>query len=64
MPMNKVDQTFEIEQEQFDWLGETAEKYGLTDEAKALRVLLDFAIQDGDSDLIFSDENMRCRFCG
>ena len=64
MPMNKVDQTFEIEQEQFDWLGETAEKYDLADEAKALRVLLDFAIQDGDSDLIFSDENMRCRFCG
>ena len=64
MPMNKVDQTFEIEQEQFDWLAETAEKYDLTDEAKALRVLLDFAIQDGDSDLIFSAENMRCRFCG
>ena len=64
MPMNKIDQTFEIEQEQFEWLGEIAENYGLTDEAKALRVLLDFAIQDGDGDLIFSDENMRCRFCG
>lgn len=64
MPMNKTDQTFEIEQEQLDWLGEIAENYGLTDEAKALRVLLDFAIQDGDSDLIFAAENMRCRFCG
>ncbi len=64
MPMNKIDQTFEIEQEQLDWLGEIAENYGLADEAKALRVLLDFAIQDGDNDFIFSDENMRCRFCG
>ena len=64
MPSNKIDQTFEIEQQQFDWLGKIAEDYGLTDEAKALRVLLDFALQDGDKDLIFSDENMRCRFCG
>ena len=64
MPMNKTDQTFEIEQEQLDWLGEIAENYGLADEDKALRVLLDFAIQDGDSDLIFSAENTRCRFCG
>ena len=64
MPSNKIDQTFEIEQQQFDWLSKIAEDYGLTDEAKALRVLLDFAVQDGDKDLIFSDENMRCRFCG
>lgn len=64
MPSNKIDQTFEIEQQQFDWLGKIAEDYGLADEAKALRVLLDFAIQDGDKDFIFSDENMRCRFCG
>ena len=64
MPMNKIDQTFEIEQEQLDWLGEIATSYGLSDEAKALRVLLDFAIEDGDKDLICSDENMRCRFCG
>ena len=64
MPSNKIDQTFEIEQQQFEWLSKIAEDYGLADEAKALRVLLDFAIQDGDKDLIFSDENMRCRFCG
>ena len=64
MPMNKVAQTFEIEQEQVEWLGEVAEEYGLADQAKAMRVLLDFAIQDGDKDLIFSGENARCRFCG
>ena len=64
MPMNKVAQTFEIEQEQVEWLGQVAEEYGLADQAKAMRVLLDFAIQDGDKDLIFSGENARCRFCG
>ena len=64
MPSNKVAQTFEIEREQFDWLGEMAKEYGLADEAKSLRVLLDFAIQDADKNLIFSAENARCRFCG
>ena len=64
MPMNKVSQAFEIEQEQLDWLGQMAEQYGLPDEAKSLRVLLDFAIQDADNDLIFAPQNARCRFCG
>ena len=64
MPMNKVSETFLIEQEQSDWLGQMAEDYGLTDQAKALRVLLDFAIQDADNDLIFAPQNARCRFCG
>ena len=64
MPSNKIDQTLEIEQQQFEWLGKIAEDYGFADEDKALRVLLDFAMQDGDKDFIFSDENMRCRFCG
>ena len=64
MPSDKIAQTVEIERAQRDWLGEIAKDYGLADESKALRVLLDFAIQDGDKDLIFSSENMRCRFCG
>ena len=64
MPKNKIAQTFEIEQEQSEWLGEMAKDYGLADQAKALRVLLDFAVQDGDKDLIFSGQNARCRFCG
>ncbi len=64
MPMNKVSQSFEIEQAQLDWLGEVAEQYGLADESKSMRVLLDFAIQDADNDLIFAPQNARCRFCG
>ena len=64
MASDKVEQTFEIESEQSQWLGEVAGEYGLADEDKALRVLLDFAMEDGDKDLIFATENMRCRFCG
>ena len=64
MASDKVTHPFEIESEQNDWLDEIAEEYSLQDSSKALRVLLDYAIQDGDADLIFAPENMRCRFCG
>ena len=64
MASDKVTNPFEIEREQNDWLDEVAEEYSLQDSSKALRVLLDYAIQDGDKDLIFATENMRCRFCG
>ena len=62
--MAKVSISIEVEDEQADWLTENAVEYGLTDQSKALRVLLDYAIQDVESDLIFSDDNSRCRFCG
>ncbi len=64
MPKDKVAQTLEIERVQLEWLGGVAAEYGLADESKALRVLLDFAIQDGDKELIFSPQNARCLFCG
>ena len=64
MPSDKVTHEFEIESEQREWLEEVADEYDFADESKAMRVLLDYAIQDADKDLIFSDENMRCRFCG
>ncbi len=64
MASDKVTHSFEIESEQNDWLDEIAEEYSLEDSSKALRVLLDYAIQDGDNELIFAPENMRCRFCG
>ena len=39
------------------------EKYDLSDESKTFRVLLDYAIEDGDQEEIFSEDNMRCRHC-
>ncbi len=44
------------------WLRDMAAKHGLKDQSKALRVLLDFAMEDGDEDLIFKKK--RCEFCG
>jgi hypothetical protein len=38
------------------------EKYDLEDEDKALRVLVTYAMQDGDLDDIF--KGVRCRHCG
>ncbi len=64
MPSDKVTHEFEIETGQREWLEEAADEYGFQDESKALRVLLDYAIQDVDRDLIFSAENARCRYCG
>jgi len=64
MTYKKITHTFDLRNDQLDWLDQIVEKYGLPDEEKALRILLDYAIQDGDKDLIFSDENMRCRYCG
>ena len=64
MPSEKVTHTFEIEREQREWLEEIADEYDFADESKALRGLLDYAVQDVAKDLIFAHENMRCRFCG
>ena len=62
--MAKISISVEVEDEQADWLTENSVEYGLSDQSKALRVLLDYAIQDADAELIFSDDNSRCRFCG
>ncbi len=61
MNKNKVAVTFEIEADQRDWLEQKAEAYNLSDAAKALRVLLDFAMVDGDDKAIF--ETIRCTRC-
>jgi hypothetical protein len=63
MPKNKTSVEYEIESDQQEWLADMTTKYGLASEAKTLRVLLDFAMQDADERLIFSDENTRCRHC-
>ena len=59
----KIEHTFEIAKELREWLDSITEEYGLTDESKALRILLDYAIEEGNKDEIFSDINMRCRYC-
>lgn len=64
MPHDPIEHEFEVESSHREWLDKIAEEYNFMDESKALRVLLDYAIQDGDKELIFADTNMRCLHCG
>ncbi len=64
MPKDKVSVTLELERDQADWLNTIAEQQGLRDQSKAARVLLDYAMVDGDAQLIFARENARCLHCG
>ena len=60
----KVKTDWEVRDYHINFLKDMAEKYGIKDEAKAMRVLIDYALQDGDVDLIFDKKNMRCIACG
>lgn len=64
MAGKKIAQTFDLRDYQVEFLREMMAKYKIKDEGKALRVLLDYAVQDGDLDQIFDKTNMRCIACG
>jgi len=59
----KVQIQFTIELDQQEWLARMAQEYNLDDVSKALRVLLDYAMEDGDQDEIFAPQHARCRRC-
>lgn len=61
---NKTDLEFAIEEDQMNWLAENVTEFSLEDESKALRVLIDYAMEEVDAEYIFASENMRCRHCG
>jgi hypothetical protein len=63
MPKDKVDVNIKIEREQLQWIDSIADEYKLKDQSKVIRVLIDFAIKDSDTDLVFSRENSRCMYC-
>ena len=60
---NKIELTLSLESDHLDWLSEIIQDYDLPDESKAIRVLLDYAIEDADKDEVFSPDNMRCKHC-
>lgn len=62
MQKHKVVQSVEIESDQLEWLKDMVASYELADVSKALRVVLDHAMMDGDEDEIFGA--IRCRRCG
>ena len=60
---NKIELTLSLESDHLDWLSEIIQDYDLPDESKAIRILLDYAIEDADKDEVFSQDNMRCKHC-
>ena len=60
---NKIELTLSLESDHLDWLSEIIQDYDLPDESKAIRILLDYAIEDADKDEVVSPDNMRCKHC-
>ena len=61
MAGEKIDVTFTINPDMEEMLKEAAEKYELQDASKALRVVLDYVIQDADWEEVFT--RIRCKRC-
>lgn len=60
----KVKVEHELRDYHLSFIRDMMEKYKIPDEGKAIRILLDFALMDGDLDKIFDKRNMRCISCG
>ena len=59
---DKAEYPMAIEKSQFEFLSEIAKKYSLPDESKALRCLINYAIEEqGARDTIF--QQIRCLDC-
>ena len=62
MAEDKISVTFEINTEALEMIGNITQKYGLPDDSKTLRCLLDFvAEEEANWDPIF--KKIRCRRC-
>ena len=61
MAGDKVSISFEIQPDAQAFLDEMVGKYDLPDRGKALRALIDYAMEDGDPEVIFSE--IRCLRC-
>ena len=53
--------TYDLNEDHAAWLKEMADKYMLDDENKALRIVLDYVMQEADHDEVF--EEIRCHHC-
>ncbi len=63
MPKDKQAYELTLEVDQMNFLRSAAEKYGISDESKAARVVMDYVMSDRDiQDSVFSE--VRCLRCG
>lgn len=61
MSGDKTAQRIDLTADQIAFLTEMVEKHALPDIGKAVRVLIDYAMEDGDTDEIFGE--VRCLRC-
>ena len=61
--MGGIKQTQEIElnENHLQWLTSMTEKYGLSDNDKALRIILDYVMDEADQTVVFTE--IRCNHC-
>lgn len=57
----KVEQTFELNDDHIAWLKAMTEKFSIDDEAKALRIVLDYVMDEAEPETVF--EEIRCNHC-
>lgn len=57
-----VEYTLELKEDQYQYLTEMTDKYNLDDESKALRCLINFALEETEYEESIFDE-IRCRYC-
>ena len=57
----KVEHTCELNDDMIAWLKEMRDKYHLSDEGKALRIVLDYVKEEADHDEVFN--MIRCNHC-
>ena len=62
MAGDKTTYNYELVDDQAAFLAEMAKTYDLPDPDKALRILIDYAMDAGDRDTIFN--TVRCLRCG
>lgn len=62
MAGDKTTHSFDLVDDQAAFLSEMAATYDLPDPGKALRILIDYAKEEGDRDEIFN--TVRCLRCG
>ena len=58
----KTEHKVELNEDHVNWLQDMVEKYGLFDEGKALRIVLDYVMEEADQTTVF--EEVRCNHCG
>ncbi len=58
----KAEVALELNKDHIEWLKKMQQQYGLFDEDKALRIVLDYVMDEVDPSVVFAE--IRCNHCG